>query len=115
MASHRWDNDAPDWLTATEYLDTEQVLQDKVERLAALLKLSRHTVVYSGAGVSTTAGVQQAARGSKGERSTSYFTIFSNINVVQWKPVDSCPAHSLPPGSGGSQREGAGAGGAYET
>ena len=100
MVSHRWDNDAPDWLTATEYLDTEQVLQDKVERLAALLKLSRHTVVYSGAGVSTTAGVELAAMGSKEERSiTSYFTTFSNVFVVQWKPVDSCPAHYLPPSS----------------
>ena len=41
-------------------------MQDKVERLAALLKLSRRTVVYSGAGISTAAGVSQAARGGAG-------------------------------------------------
>lgn len=64
----RWDHAAPDWLTATEFHDTEQVVADKVERLAALLKLSRLTVVYTGAGVSTTAGVGQAARGG-GDRS----------------------------------------------
>ena len=56
-----------------------EVVADKVERLIALLKLSKNTVVYTGiepmfdypslfrpktgAGVSTGAGVGQAARG----------------------------------------------------
>ena len=67
----RWDHQAPEWLTATEYQDTEQakiknsqdkyfifeksyrtilpkVVADKVERLIALLKLSKNTVVYTG-------------------------------------------------------------------
>ena len=61
--------------------DTPSVLADKVERLAALLKLSKvrdtyvylstqssfylnlqRTVIYSGAGISTSAGIGQAAR-----------------------------------------------------
>ena len=69
----RWDHQAPEWLTATEYQDTEQakieisqdkyfifekslrtmlpkVVADKVERLIALLKLSKNTVVYTGQG-----------------------------------------------------------------
>ena len=37
----RNDRQAPDWLTATEYQDVSTVLNDKVERLAALLKLSK--------------------------------------------------------------------------
>ena len=37
----RNDRQAPDWLTATEFQDVSTVLNDKVERLAALLKLSK--------------------------------------------------------------------------
>eukprot|EP00092_Neocalanus_flemingeri_P036893 GFUD01040158.1.p1 GENE.GFUD01040158.1~~GFUD01040158.1.p1 ORF type:complete len:401 (-),score=89.89 GFUD01040158.1:44-1246(-) len=61
----RCDHGAPDWLTATEYTDTESVFQDKVEWLMALLKISSKTVVYTGAGISTAAGVEQAARGGQ--------------------------------------------------
>ena len=32
---------SPEWLTATEYQDVPRALTDKVERLAALLKLSK--------------------------------------------------------------------------
>ena len=71
ISCERWDHQAPEWLTATEYQDTEQakiensldkyflseksyrtilpkVVADKVERLIALLKLSKNTVVYTG-------------------------------------------------------------------
>ena len=37
----RHDHQTPDWITATEFQDVNNVLNDKVERLAALLKLSK--------------------------------------------------------------------------
>ena len=57
----REDHDAPDWLTATEFADTPVAMDAKVQQLARLLQLSRHTCVYSGAGISASA-VGQAAR-----------------------------------------------------
>ena len=59
----RPDHESPTWLTASEFQDTNPVFLDKVERLQALLRLSKKTVIYSGAGISTSAGVGQAARG----------------------------------------------------
>merc|ERR1712115_144512 len=53
----REDHSAPTWLTASEFEDSKEVLQDKVQKLARLLTLSRKTVVYTGAGISTSAGV----------------------------------------------------------
>jgi len=60
----RGDMDAPDWLTGTEYVDQELVFKDKIKKLARLLRLSEKTVIYSGAGISTSAGIGQAARGA---------------------------------------------------
>ena len=57
----------PGWLTATEQRDRPEVLQDKVRYLAHLLSCSRHTVVLTGAGASTSAGVRQTARGITGQ------------------------------------------------
>ena len=51
-----------------EYRDMAGVFQDKVARLAALMAISKRTVVYSGAGISTSAGVGQAARGEERNR-----------------------------------------------
>jgi NAD-dependent SIR2 family protein deacetylase len=56
----------PAWLTASELEDREEVLQDKVRYLAKLVRCSRRTVLYTGAGSSTGAGVRQAARGPAG-------------------------------------------------
>merc|ERR1719481_2084240 len=64
----RHDHDAPEWLTATEYIESEDVLEDKVEWLIALLKISSKTVIYTGAGISTAAGVGQAARGGDSQK-----------------------------------------------
>jgi NAD-dependent SIR2 family protein deacetylase len=63
----RDDHDAPDWLTATEFEDTEATTADKCDMLVSLLKASRRTVVYSGAGISVAACIGQAAVGSGGE------------------------------------------------
>jgi len=40
-----------------EFFDTEAVLQKKVKELARLIRESRHTVFYTGAGISTAAGI----------------------------------------------------------
>lgn len=59
----RKDHDSPDWLTATEFEDVPAVMDAKAVQLAALLRLSRHTVVYSGAGISASAVGQAALSG----------------------------------------------------
>ena len=67
-AAPRHDHGAPDWLTATEFSDTDEVFEDKIEWLLALLKISSKTVIYTGAGISTAAGVEQAARGGGSQK-----------------------------------------------
>jgi len=63
--------DAAQWLTASEFTDTKSALDVKCRQLGELLRLSKKTVVYSGAGLSVAAGIGQAARGAaKGGKST---------------------------------------------
>ena len=50
--------ESPAWVTASEYEDRPGALGEKVE----LLGVSRRTVLYTGAGISTAAGIGQAAR-----------------------------------------------------
>lgn len=59
----RKDHDAPAWLTATEFEDVEAVAHLKIKMLAKLMRLSRHTTVYSGAGISASAVGQAALSG----------------------------------------------------
>ena len=47
----RKDHDASDWLTATEFQDAPDVVMCKAKQLAALMRLSQRTVIYSGAGI----------------------------------------------------------------
>eukprot|EP00928_Gymnodinium_smaydae_P042622 TRINITY_DN28671_c0_g1_i1.p1 TRINITY_DN28671_c0_g1~~TRINITY_DN28671_c0_g1_i1.p1 ORF type:complete len:553 (-),score=51.95 TRINITY_DN28671_c0_g1_i1:256-1914(-) len=56
--------DAPDWLNASEYKDDAQALAYKVRILANLLRCSKKTLAYTGAGLSVTAGIEMAAAGS---------------------------------------------------
>ena len=71
--------DAAGWLTASEFQDSEQGLAVKCGKLAELLRLSRKTVVYSGAGLSVAAGIGQAARGTaKGGKSTDASPTFAH-------------------------------------
>lgn len=76
----RDDHDAPDWLTASEYIDLDRVMEMKIERLADLLRASKKTVVYSGAGISRAAGIGQAARGGGrgGNKSTTAQPTFTH-------------------------------------
>ena len=55
----------PAWLTATELLDRTDILHEKTNFLLRLLRHSRRTLLVTGAGLSTSAGVRQAARGSQ--------------------------------------------------
>ena len=48
-----------------EYQDQKDVLQEKISFLVTLMSSSRHTNLFTGAGVSTGAGVRQRARGSR--------------------------------------------------
>lgn len=57
----RDDHDAPEWLTASEFQDTPAVQAAKVRQLASLMRLSKKTVAYTGAGISASV-VGQAAR-----------------------------------------------------
>jgi len=66
----RKDHATPPWLTATEFQDLADVAASKVQHLAALMRLSRKTVAYTGAGISA-AVIGQAA--------------LSGQNKVGWK------------------------------
>lgn len=59
---------SPDWLTASEYRDTPAVFQAKVKMFAAMLRASRQTLAYTGAGLSVAAGIGMAAVGSSGQQ-----------------------------------------------
>ena len=52
-------------MSGAEFRDQREVLHEKTMFVAKLVRESRHTTVYTGAGLSTTAGVQQAARGGR--------------------------------------------------
>jgi len=58
---------SPDWLTATEYSEVPAVFEAKVKLLANLLRASRRTLAYTGAGLSVAAGIGMAAVGSSGQ------------------------------------------------
>lgn len=62
VAPRRDHDDGPNWLTATEWQDSDVMLREKILTLSRLLAMSRKTVLYTGAGISVAAGIGQAAR-----------------------------------------------------
>ncbi|PPE00489.1 hypothetical protein GOBAR_DD02502 [Gossypium barbadense] len=63
----------------TEFFDSAHVLQDKIEQLAKLIEKSRHLVVFTGAGISTSCGIPDF-RGPKGIW-TLQNTLFSTLST----------------------------------
>lgn len=53
-------------MNASEYEDTEPVLEAKIQMLAHLVRKSRYTVAYTGAGISTAAGIKDYASKARG-------------------------------------------------
>jgi len=63
--------DAPEWLNASEYKDDPQALTHKVQILANLLRCSKKSLAYTGAGLSVAAGIEMAAVGSAKAKKSS--------------------------------------------
>lgn len=59
----RKDHACPKWLTATEFQDHPEVTAAKVQQLACLIRSSRKTVAYTGAGISASVIGQAALSG----------------------------------------------------
>lgn len=74
--------DGPDWLTASEYKDDPQALACKVSLLASLLRCSKKTLAYTGAGLSVGAGIDMAAACSG--------------KLSRWKAAKSSPLEADP-------------------
>lgn len=66
-------------MSAHEYLDSEEVLRSKVKVVADLIRRSRNCTAYTGAGISTAAGIQDYA--SKASNSISS----SGARVSAWE------------------------------
>jgi NAD-dependent SIR2 family protein deacetylase len=63
--------DVPDWLDASEYKDDPQAFALKVRLLANMLRCSKKTLAYTGAGLSVAAGIEMAAAGSAKAKKSS--------------------------------------------
>ena len=63
----RDDHNAPKWLSASEFCDQPVVARRKVLQLAAMMRASTKTVVYSGAGISASV-IGQAARSGQNKQ-----------------------------------------------
>lgn len=79
----RDDHDCESWLTATEFQDDCRVADQKARQLAELIRLSRKTVLYTGAGISASA-VGQAARSGTNKEG------WEQVNKMAVKPT---PTH----------------------
>ena len=63
----RDDHDTAKWLTASEFADQPEAARLKCKQLATMMRLSRKTVVYSGAGISASV-IGQAARSGQNKQ-----------------------------------------------
>ena len=70
-------------ISNSEFIDQRDILQEKVNFVIKLLSESRHTSVYAGAGMSTSAGVRQAARGSRRTVRKSHTTNAKEVSKIE--------------------------------
>jgi NAD-dependent SIR2 family protein deacetylase len=78
-------------IKAHEYCDTELVLRAKVEMLAHLIRHSKACIAYTGAGISTAAGIDDYATKSKGES----ITALDEPALKDWKKARPTKAHKV--------------------
>lgn len=74
-------------LDGSEYADRPATLQAKVQRLAQLLRNSSAVVVYSGAGISTAAGIGDYASKAPGSRAPHLRAKRSSVNRLEMRPT----------------------------
>jgi NAD-dependent SIR2 family protein deacetylase len=76
-------------IKAHEYTDTPQTMREKVQELASLIRASRNMIAYTGAGISTSAGINDYATKAKA-------TSVSNVGkpvLKDWKLARPTIAH----------------------
>ena len=56
-------------VNASEFCEEEEVLREKIQLLASLLRESKECIAYTGAGISTSAGIPDYATKKEGEES----------------------------------------------
>lgn len=78
-------------IMAHEYLDTPEVLDEKIKMLAKLVRQARHPLAFTGAGISTAAGIDDYASKAKGASVTSA----GKAVVKDWKDARPTKAHRV--------------------
>ena len=76
-------------IMAHEYLDDDAVLKEKVAKLAGLVRRSHNMLAFTGAGISTAAGIDDYASKAK----TSSVTAAGKPVVKDWKDAQPTLAH----------------------
>jgi NAD-dependent SIR2 family protein deacetylase len=75
-------------IKAHEYVDNDRVLHEKVKLLAGLIRKSKHMIAFTGAGISTAAGIDDYATRAKG----ASITAERRPNIRNWR--DAMPTKS---------------------
>jgi len=80
-----------DRIMAHEYCDKPKVLSKKIKMLAGLVRRARHPLAFTGAGISTAAGIDDYASKAKGASVTSA----GKAVVKDWKDARPTKAHRV--------------------
>jgi len=75
-----------------EYIDNIQVMKEKVKLLADLIRQSSNMITYTGAGISTAAGIDDYATKAKGE-SVTYNC--NRPNIKNWRDAKPTKSHYI--------------------